>query len=85
MNVEEACKIALENTGDRYVLSIHKHKEGYVIATSITYYLPDNSPLIVKENGEIDVYFPPDHFGEEYEDIEIPEKYRYKESEDDEC
>lgn len=82
MNVEKACEIVLKYWGTKYVLQVSRHKDGYVVCTSF-----DDTPLtlepsLVRDDGTLESFFPPDHFDDELEDLEIPEKYKYKDEDE---
>ena len=76
----EACKIVKENfSGYKYFIYAGE-TDSYFILTDIGNHgeeLLDAAFSIEKKTGEVDVWFYPDHIGEEIKDLEVPEQYRY--------
>ena len=80
ITVLEACRIATEYDGRPYVIGINEMENGYEIATSYNGEVLDVScgTFVDKKNGEVSLFFPPDHMNEKSTPIKIPKRYRYK-------
>ena len=80
ITVLEACRIATEYDGRPYVIGINEMENGYEIATSYNGEVLDVScgTFVDKKNGEVSLFFPPDHMNEDSKSIEIPKRYRHR-------
>lgn len=75
MNISliQACELALSFSGWSYIENITKIETGYVFG-----FLDENgdtpieSPILVKDDGEIEIFFPPDHI----EELSNPDNYK---------
>ncbi len=75
-----ACKIVKGNfSGYKYFIYAGE-TDNYFILADIGDHgeeLYDSVFSVDKKTGEVDVWFPPDHIGENRKELEVPEQYRY--------
>ena len=67
IGLNKACKLAVEHSNWPYIDVITQIEAGYVFGfIDEDGQVPIEPPLIVKNNGEIEDFFPPDHLEEHF-------------------
>lgn len=81
VTIENACEMALQSCGCDFIKSVGDDGKCYRILFGWNDEEPDigiSGIIIDKSTGAVSDYFPPDHIGEKYRPLKVPQKYSAK-------
>ena len=81
VTIENACEMALQSCGCDFIKSVGENVKCYRILFGWNDEDPDigiSGIIVDKSTGKVSDYFPPDHIGENFCSLKVPQKYTKK-------